>query len=385
MNLQDFKHIADTFYKRTYVPVNIVTLENKLLFPSYSPILNKKEVFSYLFQEDAFPLHIVHTYEYLAASFLYEMDHVTYRILMGPCMLLDASFQQALSTDPLHDYISSETLNSFQNYCACFYALCLGKLLDKEQIPISYDRTHKKTNSPQEVFEENLYNRRSHDETRDSYQFELRYLDYVKRNRKDKIDWIFSKIDRTYIVHLSEEPLEAIKLKFASLITLLTRTAISCGVPLDSSFSLSDALIQGLKDIHTSNEGIAYIRYASYQFCDLISTTAKQCSTMVNQCLRYIDSHLYEKITLADLAQETGRTTVYISSRFKKELNMTLSDYVLSKKIEEAKHLLLFTDYSFQEISTLLNFTSQSHFTQRFKQIAKQTPKEFRQTNFQYL
>ena len=71
--------------------------------------------------------------------------------------------------------------------------------------------------------------------------------------------------------------------------------------------------------------------------------------------------------------------------RFKKELNMTLSDYVLSKKIEEAKHLLLFTDYSFQEISTLLNFTSQSHFTQRFKQIAKQTPKEFRQTNFQYL
>ena len=169
------------------------------------------------------------------------------------------------------------------------------------------------------------------------------------------------------------------------MITLLTRTAISCGVPLDSSFSLSDALIQGLKDIHTSNEGIAYIRYASYQFCDLISTTAKQCSTMVNQCLRYIDSHLYEKITLADLAQETGRTTVYISSRFKKELNMTLSDYVLSKKIEEAKHLLLFTDYSFQEISTLLNFTSQSHFTQRFKQIAKQTPKEFRQTNFQYL
>ena len=41
MNLQDFKHIADTFYKRTYVPINIVTLENKLLFPSYSPILNK--------------------------------------------------------------------------------------------------------------------------------------------------------------------------------------------------------------------------------------------------------------------------------------------------------------------------------------------------------
>ena len=54
------------------------------------------------------------------------------------------------------------------------------------------------------------------------------------------------------------------------------------------------------------------------------------------------------------------------------------------KKIEEAKQLLLFTDYSFQEISSLLNFTSQSHFTQRFKQICGQTPKGFRDKNFQY-
>ena len=57
---------------------------------------------------------------------------------------------------------------------------------------------------------------------------------------------------------------------------------------------------------------------------------------------------------------------------------------VLKKKIEEAKQLLLFTDYSFQEISSLLNFTSQSHFTQRFKQICGQTPKGFRDKNFQY-
>ncbi|WP_233512105.1 AraC family transcriptional regulator [Absiella sp. AM54-8XD] len=44
----------------------------------------------------------------------------------------------------------------------------------------------------------------------------------------------------------------------------------------------------------------------------------------------------------------------------------------------------MFTDYSFQEISSLLNFTSQSHFTQRFKQICGQTPKGFRDKNFQY-
>ena len=178
---------------------------------------------------------------------------------------------------------------------------------------------------------------------------------------------------------------ESTKLKFVTIVTLLTRQAIACGVPFRQRFLVyRNALIQGLKNIHTVPECIRYMKYASYQFCDLIQSQAKQCSTLINQCLRYIDAHLYEKITLEDLSCTTGKSAVYISSRFKKEVGESLSDYVLKKKIEEAKQLLLFTDYSFQEISSLLNFTSQSHFTQRFKQICGQTPKGFRDKNFQY-
>lgn len=385
MKLQEFTHILDSLYKRTYIPCSLIDDTQTLCFPKYSPLLEMKEEFAYLFVQDDDPLHIVHTYEYLGASFLYEIDHIQYTMLIGPCALLDVEEHEVKGKDPLQPYISSESLESFRDYCANLYALCHGTALHQDHIPISYNRKAMKTNSPQEIFEENLYERRSHDQTRDSYQFELRFLDYVKRGRKDKIDWIFSKINQTYIVELAEEPLEANKLKFASIVTLLTRTAISCGVPLDSAFSLSDALIQGLKQVHTSTDCVRYIKYASYEFSDLIHTTAKNCSTMINQCLRYIDSHLYEKISLQDLSDETGNSSVYISSRFKKELGKTLSDYVLERKIDEAKHLLLFTDYSFQEISTLLNFTSQSHFTQRFKQVCGQTPKQFRQKNFQYL
>lgn len=385
MKLDEFTHILDSLYKRTYIPCSILNQSGELCFPKYSPLLDMKDAFAYLFTEDEDPLHIVHTYEYLGASFRYEIDHIQYTIFVGPCTLLDAVEHRHENFSKLRNYISSESLESFKDYCANLYALCHGHTIPKDHIPVYYNRMHKKSHSPQQIFEENLYERRSHDQTRDSYQFELRFLDYVKRGRKDKIDWIFSKINKTYIVELAEEPFEGNKLKFASIVTLLTRTAIASGVPLDSAFSLSDALIQGLKSIHTSSECIRYMKYASYEFSDLIQATAKNCSTMINQCLRYIDSHLYEKISLQNLADETGNSTVYISSRFKKELGMTLSDYVLERKIEEAKHLLLFTDYSFQEISTLLNFTSQSHFTQRFKQVCKQTPKQFRQKNFQYL
>ncbi|WP_044600329.1 helix-turn-helix domain-containing protein, partial [Candidatus Stoquefichus massiliensis] len=206
-----------------------------------------------------------------------------------------------------------------------------------------------------------------------------------KRGRKDKIDWIFNTINKTYTVHLADNSLDTIKIKFISLTTLLTRLAVDEGVPLDSAFSLSDSLIQHLPNIRLSQECLKYMKYASYEFIELIHHTSQQCSSLMNQCIRYIDTHIYEKITLLDLEDATAHSSVYISSRFKKELGVTFSQYLLNKKIEEAKHLLLFTDHSYQEISTLLNFTSQSHFTQRFKQVTGQTPKAYRDMNFKYL
>lgn len=137
--------------------------------------------------------------------------------------------------------------------------------------------------------------------------------------------------------------------------------------------------------MRSSQECLKYIKYASYEFIELIHHTSKQCSSLINQCIRYIDTHIYEKITLRDLEDTTGHSSVYISSRFTLELGLTFSQYLLNKKIEEAKHLLLFTDHSYQEISTLLNFTSQSHFTQRFKHVTGQTPKAYRDMNFKYL
>lgn len=384
MKLEHVTHIFDILYQRTYIAGAILNQCDELIFPGYTPLTTLKDVFSYLYEDDEFPIHIVNTYELLGASFKMMIDDEPHRILIGPCALLNVEIKELELSYDIKSYISNETLESFKEYTQMIYFMLTHQSMDDAKIPVKYIHTQKHKKQPEETFEENLYERRSHDATSDSYQFELRFLEYVRKGRKDKIDWIFSKIDKTYIVHLAEDTLESTKLKFASIVTLMTRQAISCGVPLDSSFSLSDALIQGLKNIHSSSECVRYMKYASYEFCNLIQAQAKQCSSLINQCLRYIDAHLYEKITLQDLSDTTGRSSVYISSRFKKEMEESFSDYVLKKKIEEAKHLLLFTDYSFQEISTLLNFTSQSHFTQRFKQICGQTPKSFRDKNFQY-
>lgn len=383
MNLQTLQNIFDCFYQRTYVPFSIIK-DDQLIFPHYSPLFLHREELQYLYTDDEFPLHIINNYQFLGASFLYHMNQDVYRILIGPCFVLGSQIKDQYMKE-LTYRISSESTESFTSFCQNIYTLLTTQSLNENQIPVKYLRTEHDKLAPKEIFEKNLYERRSVDETRDSYQFELRFLDYVKRGRKDKIDWIFNTIDKTYTVHLADNSLDTIKIKFISLTTLLTRLAIDEGVPLDSAFSLSDSLIQHLPNIRSSQECLKYIKYASYEFIELIHHTSKQCSSLMNQCIRYIDTHIYEKITLLDLEETTNHSSVYISSRFKQELGVTFSQYLLNKKIEEAKHLLLFTDHSFQEISTLLNFTSQSHFTQRFKQVTGQTPKAYRDMNFKYL
>lgn len=383
MNLQTLQNIFDCFYQRTYVPFSIIK-DDQLIFPHYSPLFLHRQELQYLYTDDEFPLHIINNYQFLGASFLYQTNQETFRILIGPCFILGAQITEQYLKE-LTYRISSESTESFTSFCQNIYTLLTTKTLNNNQIPVKYIRTIHDKLTPQEIFEKNLYDRRSEEATRDSYQFELRFLDYVKRGRKDKIDWIFNTIDKTYTVHLADNSLDTIKIKFISLTTLLTRLAIDEGVPLDSAFSLSDSLIQHLPNIRSSQECLKYIKYASYEFIELIHHTSKQCSSLMNQCIRYIDTHLYEKITLLDLEEATSHSSVYISSRFKQELCVTFSQYLLNKKIEEAKHLLLFTDHSFQEISTLLNFTSQSHFTQRFKQVTGQTPKAYRDMNFKYL
>lgn len=381
MKLETLTKLFDTFYQRTYIPISLIDKDHQLCFPRYSPLYLHLADFPYLFQSDEYPVHIINTYQTLLASFVYE----DYTVLIGPCLLLGASQEKRDYFSQFQTYISTESADSFVKAVSMLYTLLTHQDIDSKHIPIQYLRINPQAMSAKEIFEKNLYDRRIEDTTRDSYQFELRFLDYVKRGKKDKIDWIFTQFDKTYIVSLAESSIEATKIKFISIVTLMTRLAIDEGVPLESAFALSDSLIQNLPHIRNVKECIQYIKYASYEFIYLIQSTAQKCSTLMSQCLSYIDTHLYEKISLQDLEDVTNRSSVYISTRFKKELGISFSQYVLERKIEEAKHLLLFTDHSFQEISTLLNFTSQSHFTQRFKQVTHQTPKEFRQKNFQYL
>ena len=69
----------------------------------------------------------------------------------------------------------------------------------------------------------------------------------------------------------------------------------------------------------------------------------------------------------------------HLSSKFKAETGMTLTDFILNEKTEEAKRLLRYTDKTAAVIGSYLGFSSQGHFSRVFRKYTGLSPREYRE------
>ena len=71
-------------------------------------------------------------------------------------------------------------------------------------------------------------------------------------------------------------------------------------------------------------------------------------------------------------------TRPYLSAKFSREAGISLTDFILKQKTEEAKRLLRCSDKSAAAISSYLGFSSQSHVSRVFRKYSGKTPAEYR-------
>ena len=111
----------------------------------------------------------------------------------------------------------------------------------------------------------------------------------------------------------------------------------------------------------------------------------KDLSSAVIRACGYIDRHLYEKISVKELADKLKISSGYLVKLFKKERKQTITDYIIKRKIDTAKILLTATDKTIEEIALLLSFNSQSHFGRVFLAQTGISPARFRKKNLSHI
>lgn len=92
----------------------------------------------------------------------------------------------------------------------------------------------------------------------------------------------------------------------------------------------------------------------------------------------YMDLHVYEKISIDDLGQETGLSPAQLTRIFKKEYGLTPYQYFLQNKLTTACSLLRNTNLQVQEIAERLHFQDAHYFSGLFHEKMGVTPKEYR-------
>jgi AraC family transcriptional regulator len=92
----------------------------------------------------------------------------------------------------------------------------------------------------------------------------------------------------------------------------------------------------------------------------------------------YIETHLNDRLTLADLAGVACLSPYHFSRSFKQAVGVSPQRYVIRRRLERAKTLMRRTNEPLAEIAYRVGFSDQSHLTSIFRRETGLTPGRYR-------
>ena len=130
--------------------------------------------------------------------------------------------------------------------------------------------------------------------------------------------------------------------------------------------------------------GIALLAHIAHHYsarsADLETYRGGLARSRLNLVLEYIDAHLTDNLELLVLAGVAGLNMYHFARAFKQSTGEAPHQYVLRKRVEQAKALLRHSKVPVIEASARTGYVDQSHFSKVFRRLVGLAPSEYRRS-----
>ena len=212
------------------------------------------------------------------------------------------------------------------------------------------------------------------------YEGEKKLMQAVSQGIAHKAEQMISNSSELMLEMRVEDPVRNMK-NYVIVANVLLRKAVEQGgVHPFYIDGVSSDFAKKVEKIKTVQEGVEMMHDMIYKYCALVKNhSMKNYSLLVQKVITIIDSDLTADLSLHRQAEMLSVNASYLSTLFKKETGMTLTEYVAKKRVDHAAFLLASTNMQIQNIAQHCGIFDVNYFTKIFKKIKGKTPKEYRE------
>jgi len=164
---------------------------------------------------------------------------------------------------------------------------------------------------------------------------------------------------------------------------VLARCNVTVENPVYSGFSFLTSMYESsirritAKNANMLTEGVLYYTLSFLDKEESEEEQKKNADNLFEAIVNYVDHHYRESdMSLSRLARTFSYTEKYMSSLFKKHMQIGFISYLNNLRVQYANELIEKGEYSISEISSACGYSDYSYFSKVFKKSTGKTPSE---------
>ena len=302
---------------------------------------------------------------YYTAQFFYSygiVNYEDYSIISGPTRLTSARVQELRELAFLAGVPSEET-DAFVSGMRAVISLPLESLLqmllsvnfflNEEMLEIT-DLTIREDEQQMynaQLGREQAEHRYDQDlldpvaqEVHNTYRTEQTLLDLIEKGDVSALDEWLKDAPAVRPGSIAPDQLRQVKNTLIVTATLASRAAVRGGMDVEDAFSLSDAYIRKCELLQTPDRIINLQYHMVLDFTSQVSNLKLHgnSSALAAAVAEYVRHHLSDPVSTEKIAEELHFSRTWLSRKFHEEVGISLTDFILTKKTEEAQGVSFF-------------------------------------------